>query len=128
MNDKVFKVNGYNFARQISTDGIGCSILFIKSEYYSDTKKTIVKYMRKPKCYKDDRYVDDLLDKEKKELLLLTLIGIDPGKIDLIYATNGETETIKKENGKIFRKTPFYRYSNKQRIHETKVPYIKRNF
>ena len=49
MNDKVFKVNGYNFARQISTDGIGCSILFIKSEYYSATKKTIVKYMRKQK-------------------------------------------------------------------------------
>lgn len=125
MNHKVFKLKGYNFTRQISTDGVGCSILFIKSEYYKDDKAMKMKLMSKPKCYKKDIYVDQLSDDEKQKLLKLKKVGIDPGKIELIEATDGETTKVKKKNGKIFRKTHHYRYTNKQRIHETKSDIYK---
>jgi hypothetical protein len=120
LDRKVFNLRGYKFARQISTDGFGCSILFIKEEFYKDNKAMKIKLMKKPRWYKEDIYVDQLTDEQRKEMLTLKLIGADPGKIDLIYATDGNTETIKKENGKTFRRTPYYKYSNKQRIHETK--------
>ena len=48
-------------------------------------------------------------------------MGIDPGWSDLIFCTNGETEMIKKENGKTVRKTETFRYSRQQRRKELKT-------
>jgi hypothetical protein len=127
IDKKVFRKNGYMFYREISTDGVGCSILFIKSEYYKNDKSMKSKNMPKPKCYKEEKYVDDLTDDDKKRMLKKKLVGIDPGKIDLIYATDGNTQNIIKGNpNKIFRNTTYFRYSNKQRIHETKSNIYKR--
>jgi RNA-binding protein YhbY len=120
LDDKIFNVKGYKFARQLSTDGVGCSLLFIKEEYYKDNKAMRMNSMKKPKCYKEEKYVDQLTDIEKEEVIKLRLIGIDPGIIDLIAATDGKTTTKIKNNGKIFRVTPYYHYSNKEHIHETK--------
>jgi len=120
LDDKLFKVKGYKFARQMSTDGVGCSLLFIKEEYYKDNKAMRMNNMKKPKCYKEDKYVDQLTDIEKEEALKLRVIGLDPGIIDLIAATDGNTTTKIKDNGKIVRVTPYYHYSNKEHIHETK--------
>ena len=119
MNKRVFRKKGYEFMRQISTDGVGCSILFIKEEYYEPYKAMRSKNMSKPKFYKEDRYVSDLSDKEKKEMLSKKIIAKDPGKENLFEATDGKIKLKKKKN-KIFRKTKRCKYTNKQRIHETK--------
>jgi len=120
LDAKVFKTKGYKFARQIMTDGVGCSILFIREDLYNDTKPMRTTYMKKPKCYQEEQYVDQLTNHEKTEALKLKIIGIDPGVIDLIAATDGQTTTRTKPNGKIVRSTPYYHYSNKERQHETK--------
>jgi len=52
----------------------------------------------------------------------MQIIGIDPGKEDLIYATNGQK--IKKKNGK--EKISTFRYSQNQRRKETKMKKYKK--
>ena len=115
-NKKVFKRNGYTFNHQISTDGIGCSLLFIRNDLYKPLKVTKMNLMKKPFNYKSTFYVDELTDEEKEELQKFQVIGIDPGKEDLIYATNGITEI---KNGK--HKTKIFRYSQNQRRKELKT-------
>ena len=127
MNKNVFRKKGYKFMRQISTDGVGCSILFIKEDYYKDTAKMNSRSMAKPKYYKEDIYVSDLTDSEKKRLLDLNIIGWDPGKIAPIFATNGKVRLKTKGHfGKKYRKTPIFQYTTKQRIHETKSDLFKK--
>lgn len=113
---KYFKRKDYVFNHSIVTDGFGCSILLIRKDLHDSKKKVKVIHVRKPREYRSEKYVDELTDKEKKKYENYTIVGIDPGKDDLIYATNGET--IIKNNK---HKTTTFRYSQNQRRKETKI-------
>ena len=112
---QIFKQKKYTFNCQIETDGIACSLLFIRNDLYDPFKVTKIHTIKKPKSYKPEKYVEELTENEKKLLKNYNIIGIDPGKEDLIYATNGNTKII---NGK--HKTTTFRYSQNQRRKETK--------
>jgi hypothetical protein len=120
IDSKVFRQKGYKFARQISTDGFGCSILFIQEKLYKENKAMRQKLMKKPSCYSEDKYVDNLNAKEKEEVLKLKLIGGDVGLIELGSFTDGETKIRQKDNGKIFRNTNYCKITSAERRHETK--------
>jgi len=113
-NISVFRKKGYKFSRMISTDGIGCTILFIRSDLYKETKKSMVHSIKKPKGYKEDIYVDDLTQEQKIEILKKKKVGIDPGKNTLITCVDGKIETIEKDNGKEYRKVNNMVFTNKQ--------------
>ena len=117
---KVFRKDGYTFNRRISTDGVGCSILFVRNDLYNPNAKTVVRSMKKPKNYSDDIYVDELTRAEKDYCLNRQLVGVDPGKNDLIHCSNGIVKEITKGNGKVFRHTCHYKYSQKLRKETTK--------
>jgi hypothetical protein len=119
-NKSVFKKKGYKFNNMISTDGMACSIHFIRDDLYSKTTKVTVRTIKKPKGYTDDIYVDDLSEKQKEEIKDKKLIGIDPGIEDLIYCTDGNTKIKTKKNRRKVHKTDTYRYSQNQRRFTTK--------
>ena len=104
---KIFKQSKYVFNNMIYTDGIGCSIL-LKNKVY---KNVTVRATQKPRTYRSDLYIDELEDNIKKHIKKTMIVGIDPGKDDLIYATNGV-----KSNGKMMT----FRYSQNQRRKELK--------
>jgi hypothetical protein len=119
-NKKVFRKSGYTFNRRLSTDGVGCTILFVRNDLFQSDKKTVVRTLKKPKDYKDDMYINDLPEDQLQKMRDKTLVGIDPGYSDLIFCTDGAVKTIKKDNGKTYRKTRTFRYSRGQRRVETK--------
>ena len=112
---KVFRDKHYKFNHQITTDGIACSLLFIRNDLYDHLKVVKIHSMKKPYNYKPEKYVDELEQEEKYQLTTFNVIGIDPGKEDLIYATNGDTKIINNKH-----KTTTFRYSQNQRRKETK--------
>lgn len=116
----VFKKHGYKFNRRIITDGIGCTITFVREDLYDPLKKTKVSCVKKPANYRSDLYIDELPENQLIKMRSKKLIGIDPGKSDLIFCTDGDIKTIKKDNGKVYRKTNTFTYSNGQRKKETK--------
>jgi len=120
-NKKMFKIKNYRFNYMISTDGVGCSILLIRKDLYKPNKRNKVRPVRKPKNYKSDRYVTDLTEEEKQELKDFMVVGIDPGKDNLIFCTNGEIKIV---NGK--HKTTIFRYTQDQRRKETKSKNYKK--
>lgn len=111
-----FKRKDYIFNNIISTDGIGCSILLIKKNLYNPKGKTILHSVKKPFNYVGTKYVGNLKDEEKNKFLTYKKVGIDPGKDDLIYATNGKIHF----NGKKHVIKTF-RYTQNQRRFETKA-------
>jgi len=103
INKKIFKKKkNYKFNHQIETDGFGCSVLLIREDLFNSEKKTKIKTIRKPLGYRPERYVHELTDDEKEKYKNYTLVGIDPNKADLIYATDGKL--IPKETKKELRK------------------------
>jgi hypothetical protein len=120
---KVFNQKGYTFNRRIVTDGIGCSILLVRDDLFKPLKKTIVRTIKKPNGYTDDKYVDDLTEEEKIKCYTKNIVGADPGKNDLIYCTDGKVKMITKENGKIYRKANKMSYSQKLREETLKTRY-----
>ena len=127
-NKEINKKN-YVFCNQLCTDGIGCSILQIRHDLYDHFKKVKIYTVRKPKKYRPEPYVQYLSDKDKQICIdkEYNIVGIDPGKDDLIYATDGKVEIIKrkikKKNSKIKivnkHKPNVFRYSQNQRRKET---------
>lgn len=124
---KCFKKKGYKFAHSIVTDGIGCTILFIRKDLYNETRRTIVRTVRKPYSYKETMYVDDLSEKEKEEYRKLKAVGGDPGKCRLLYATDGNTKIITKANGKTKHKTTTFQYTQDQVRHDMKIKKYREN-
>ncbi|MBC8308057.1 MAG: hypothetical protein H8E55_71400 [Pelagibacterales bacterium] len=119
-NSSVFYKKGYTFNNRISTDGVGCSILFVRDDLYDPFGKVQIKSVRKPKDFSNNIYVDDLSDNKKDQIKHKSFVGIDPGKEDLIFCTSGNTKIIKKENNKTIHKTDTFRYSQNQRRKDTK--------
>jgi hypothetical protein len=96
----VFNKNGYGFHHMIETDGLSCSLLYLRED-------KIGKKRLKPQKQPPEQYIDELTD--YKSLQNKRIVGIDPGKCDLIYCIDGNTKTSTK-----------FRYSMDQRRKETK--------
>src|SRR5271156_2801281 len=77
------------FAYNISTDGIGCSILRVRKDKYKSDKKIYIPHITKPFGYvkKEDIYIEDFSQEEKEKYKNHTIVGIDPNKGDLIYCS-----------------------------------------
>jgi transposase len=99
---------------------VGCTISFIRDDLYRSDKKSTVRTIKKPKGYKDDIYIDDLPEDKLKKLRKDKLIGIDPGLSDIIFCTDGHIEQVQKPNGKVYRRTRTFQYSNGQRKSDMK--------
>ena len=128
IGNKCFKKKGYTFNRSILTDGVSCSILFVRNDLYKPDKKTNVHKVDKPYTYQEFDYIEKLSDQKLQEIRdkFTTFVGIDPGKADLIFATDGKVDIIEK-NGKKYRKANTFTYSNRRRKMECKtVKYRKK--
>jgi len=110
LEKKIFNKKGYTFNGEISTDGFSVSILFVRSDLYNSSGKNKVPRTIKPKGFSNEKYIDNLTINERKELQKYNVIGVDPGKSDLIFCTTKD----KDDNIKT------YRYSQIQRIKETR--------
>jgi len=106
-NDSIFKQPDYVFYNQIQTDGISCSILFIKKEYADKTWG-----QKLPEYTEEIHYtkLHEISEEKCIEYQDRTLVGIDPGKKDLLTMVS-EDKT-------------FYKYSNCRRRNDT---YTKRS-
>ena len=87
LNNKIFRNNHYQFSYQLQTDGVGCSLLFIRKDLAENkkwgSKIPVVEERDFPYLeLLDDDVIDTL--KPKK------IIGCDPGKRSLVYMTDGE--------------------------------------
>jgi hypothetical protein len=121
-NKEIFTHEGYKFHHSLMTDGFACSILFIREDLYNPSKVVKIRHLKKPYNYKEDPYIDELSEEEilNNDLKQKTIVGIDPGKDDLIYCTNGINKEIVRPNGKIRHVNETFRYSQNQRRFETK--------
>ena len=76
IDKKVMKIKGYEF-KTIQTDGIGVSICFQKSgKKYRENKS---------EDSEEELYINNLSDKDLKECKNKKLVGVDPGKQNLVY-------------------------------------------
>ena len=103
---KLFMKNGYSFHHMISTDGIGVSILFLR-------KDLVNKPLPKSKNNTSkELYIDEL--KNYSDLQDKKIVGVDPGKEDLIYCVDVAS-----------KHATTFRYSQDQRRKETKMKKYK---
>jgi len=99
---KMFRKNDFSFHHMISTDGVGVSILFIRDDLVGKRLPSVKKGVSK------ELYIDELND--YSALRDKTIVGIDPGKEDLIYCVDNATKDAN-----------VFRYSQNQRRKETKM-------
>ena len=99
---KMFHKTGFSFHHMVSTDGIGLSILFLRDDLVGKKLPMMKKGMTK------ELYIDELDDYSK--LQNKKVIGIDPGKEDLIYCVDDASKDAN-----------VFRYSQNQRRKETKI-------
>jgi hypothetical protein len=99
---KMFHKTGFSFHHMVSTDGIGLSILFLRNDLVGK-KLPMMK-----KGVNNELYIDELND--YSHLQTKKIVGIDPGKDDLIYCVDNASK-----NANVFR------YSQNQRRKETKM-------
>jgi len=99
---KVFCKSNFSFHHMISTDGVGVSILFIREDLVGKRLPNAKKGISR------ELYIDELVD--YSTLQNKKIVGIDPGKEDLIYCVDDDSK-----NANVFR------YSQNQRRKETKM-------
>ena len=99
---KIFHKTGFSFHHMVSTDGIGLSILFLRNDLVGKKLPMMKKGISK------EIYIDELDDYSK--LQDKKIIGIDPGKEDLIYCVDDASKDAN-----------IFRYSQNQRRKETKM-------
>ena len=87
-NLKCFTKSNYSFHHMIQTDGVSCSILFLRNDLVG--KKL-------PKALKDskEKYIDELTDNEYNNLKTKKIVAYDPNKGDLIYCVNDDSKNAK---------------------------------
>lgn len=101
---KLFYRKDYNFFHMIKTDGVGVSVIMYRSDLNRDFLPKETEIEKNSKEY----YVGEVVVKGYNKV-----VGIDPGKEDLLHCTDG---------------TNFFRYTANQRRMETrKKIYIKIN-
>ena len=99
---KVFHKTDFSFHHMISTDGVGVSILFIRDDLVGKRLPNAKKGISR------ELYIDELND--YSALQNKKIIGIDPGKSDLIYCVDDASKDAN-----------VFRYSQDQRRKETKM-------
>jgi len=99
---KAFYKKGFSFHHMVSTDGIGLSILFLREDLVGKKLPMMKKGISK------ELYIDELDD--YSTLQNKTIVGIDPGKEDLIYCVDDASKDAN-----------VFRYSQNQRRKETKM-------
>ena len=99
---KIFRKTDFSFHHMISTDGVGVSILFIRDDLVGKRLPNAKKGISK------ELYIDELND--YSALQNKKIIGIDPGKSDLIYCVDDASKDAN-----------VFRYSQDQRRKETKM-------
>jgi len=97
---KSFKKKNYIFHHMIETDGVSCSIVFIRNDL-------IGKRIPNNKIKNTEKYIDELDDYTK--LQNKKIVAIDPGKCDILYCVNGYNKDA-----------TTFRYSQDSRRKETK--------
>jgi hypothetical protein len=112
MKHKVFKDKNYVFHNQIQTDGISCSLLFIRNDLKDK------KFGSKIPAVSEQEFhtIQDLSDEQLESLRGINIIGCDPGKRSLVYLINKDgkklqftaaqrrMESTQKHNQKIMNK------------------------
>ena len=109
LDRRVFRQKGYDFNYTLQTDGVAVSLLFVREKHYSGKKKstnTITGERSTPPSIEtfDADYYQALTGR--------TVVGVDPGKFNIVYMTDGEqklrytayqrrTETMAKRNQRI---------------------------
>lgn len=92
----------------------------MRNDLYKPDKKSYVYPYKKPYTYQEFNYIERYDEDDLMHLRGMNVVGIDPGKSDLIFCTDGKVETVKKGN-KTYRKANTFTYSNKQRKMEIKT-------
>ncbi len=87
IKNKIFRNKHYQFSYQLQTDGVGCSLLFIRKDLAQNkkwgSKMPIVEEKEYPQLETlDDQIIEDF--KPRK------IIGCDPGKRSLVYMVDDE--------------------------------------
>ena len=107
-NRRVPKKTGYRFNYMIKTDGIACSIIFVKANDSGkpmNLSKIKMRRMEELKQAQDKNYIEDQINIDQL-LGGVNCVPTDPNKSDLIYCKD-------KLNNK-------FRYTQNQRRHETR--------
>jgi hypothetical protein len=81
LQHKTFKSKHYQFHYQIQTDGISCSLLFIRKDLKD--KKWGSRVLTLPA--QDFHNIEDLSIEQLKEVAPRNIVGCDPGKRSLVY-------------------------------------------
>jgi hypothetical protein len=93
-----FKKKWYSFNNMIETDGVSCSILFLRKD------KIGQKFLSK-KSKNKELYIDEI----RNQLTNKKIVAIDPNMSDLLYCVDSDS-----------RDRNFFRYTQNQRRKETK--------
>ena len=94
----------YTFHHQIETDGVSCSIILIRKD-----KAGMMVKQPKAKKGSGEKYIDEISDEEREQLVNKKLVGIDPNMGDLLYCVDSDQPDQTK-----------FRYSQDMRRKETK--------
>jgi hypothetical protein len=98
---RCFKKSHYSFHHMIETDGVSCSILFLRKDL---EKRKIPKVKEKS----SEQYIDEL--KDYKDIINKKIVAYDPNKADLIYCVDKDDKTAKE-----------FRYTQDSRRRECKI-------
>ena len=96
-----FNKKWYSFHHMIETDGVSCSLLFLRND-------KVGKRMYMSKIPSKETYIDEVVD--TSDLQDKTIVAIDPNMSDLLYCVDGDT-----------RDRTHFRYTQDQRRKETKL-------
>jgi len=86
MKHRLFKNKYYTFHNEITTDGISCSLLFIRKDCKGEENKN------KQINSEDFEYItiEELDNQQLDNLKSRNIVGCDPGKRSLVYMMDGE--------------------------------------
>ena len=87
LNNKIFRNKHYQFSYQLQTDGVGCSLLFIRKDLAENKKWGSKIQVVEEKEYPQLESLDDQIIEELKPR---KIIGCDPGKRSLVYMVDEE--------------------------------------
>ena len=87
LNNKIFRNKHYQFSYQLQTDGVGCSLLFIRKDLAENKKWGSKIPVVEEKEYPQLESLDDQIIEELKPR---KIIGCDPGKRSLVYMVDEE--------------------------------------
>lgn len=105
---KIFKNKNYIFHNQIQTDGISCSLLFIRKDFANKKWGSKV-----PKVIEQEFHnIEDLSKEQLGKLNDRNIIGCDPGKRSLVYMIDSKGQKLQ--------------YTSPQKMRESKSKCNKR--